>query len=418
MTGGGDERIREADRALAKVAGGIRVLSSLVWPKAAETEFLAAWRAKRPALPRVEYPRVDLGETPAALATLLGGIDRGHPLGPFLARTAESWLHACKLIAARGTPAFLDASLELYGRPGSLIPGSDHSGVAAAKFFVAEADHFDANYDLDTEGTHIGAEELAARIVPRIRELLPGENVEVVVDDELVAKAAASGTRFRIRRGATFSEYEVDQLFQHEILTHSLTALNGKAQPMLSALGSGAPRTTATQEGLATFAELITGSMDLARMKRIALRVLAVERALAGADFVEVFRFFVENGQTEGESFRSTVRVFRGGSVEGRVVFTKDAVYLDGLLEVYAFFHWCMRHRRLDLGELLFAGRLSIPDVLEIQPLVAAGTLTKPRYLPPWFARIHSLAGILAFSIFARAIHLDRLRFEPDKGLS
>ena len=37
--------------------------------------------------------------------------------------------------------------------------------------------------------------------------------------------------------------------------------------------GLGAPRTTRTQEGLATFAEIITGAIDISRLRRIALRV-------------------------------------------------------------------------------------------------------------------------------------------------
>ena len=42
----------------------------------------------------------------------------------------------------------------------------------------------------------------------------------------------------------------------------------------------GSPRTTKTQEGLATFAELITSSIDLARLRRIALRIPAVHMGL------------------------------------------------------------------------------------------------------------------------------------------
>ena len=45
-------------------------------------------------------------------------------------------------------------------------------------------------------------------------------------------------------------------------------------------MAKGTLRTLTTQEGLATFAEVITGSMDIHRLKRLALRTVAIEMAL------------------------------------------------------------------------------------------------------------------------------------------
>ncbi len=47
---------------------------------------------------------------------------------------------------------------------------------------------------------------------------------------------------------------------------------------------------TRTQVGVAVFSELITYSIDLVRLRRIALRAVAVDPALSGADFIDVFR--------------------------------------------------------------------------------------------------------------------------------
>ena len=101
------------------------------------------------------------------------------------------------------------------------------------------------------------------------------------LDPDLIAKAAAGATRIRLRHGAEFSDYDRRQLFHHEALVHSLTALNGREQPLLPSLALSSPRATETQEGLATFAEQITGSIDIGRMKRISLRIEAVAMALA-----------------------------------------------------------------------------------------------------------------------------------------
>src|SRR3546814_3952010 len=67
-------------------------------------------------------------------------------------------------------------------------------------------------------------------------------------------------------------------------------------------------------------------------MKRVSLRIEAVAMALDGADFVQVFRYFLDAGQDEVESFSSAQRVFRGVPVTGGHAFTKDVVYLRGLV--------------------------------------------------------------------------------------
>src|SRR5690606_25614190 len=146
------------------------------------------------------------------------------------------------------------------------------------------------------------------------------------------SKAAAGARKIRIRGGTCFSWMDIPQLVNHEAFVHTLTMLNGREQPHLKSMGLGAPRTTRVQEGLAIFAELITGAIDLSRLRRIALRVKAVHMAMEGADFIQVFSFFLDAGQNELESYYSAMRIFRGGDVRGRLVFTKDVVYLVGLV--------------------------------------------------------------------------------------
>ena len=58
-------------------------------------------------------------------------------------------------------------------------------------------------------------------------------------------------------------------------------------------LGSNFGSITKTQEGLAVFSELITGSIDVDRMRRISDRVVAIQMSIDGADFIEVFRYFL-----------------------------------------------------------------------------------------------------------------------------
>src|SRR3546814_7724723 len=88
------------------------------------------------------------------------------------------------------------------------------------------------------------------------------------------------------------------------------------------------------------FAEQITGNIDIERMKRVSLRIEAIAMALEGAGFIDVFRYFLDAGQSAEESFASAQRVFRGVPLDGGCAFTKDAVYLRGLVGVHTFFRW------------------------------------------------------------------------------
>ncbi|NNL86725.1 MAG: DUF1704 domain-containing protein, partial [Myxococcales bacterium] len=240
-----------------------------------------------------------------------------------------------------------------------------------------------------------------------IGSVIPGNVIEIRVDPHLASKAAAGATRVRVRDGTSFSRFDIEQLLQHEVFVHSLTALNGRAQRKLASLSLGAPRTTATQEGLATFAELVSGAIEIRRLERIALRIIGIDAALSGADFIEVFELFREAGQPDVESFNSTMRIFRGVPVDGGSAFTKDAVYLQGLLEVHTFFRWALRSGRLELGRHLLAGRMSLADVFALEPFFVAGELAGPQHLPPWMSRTNALTAHLAFSVFANHIVLD-----------
>jgi uncharacterized protein (TIGR02421 family) len=190
---------------------------------------------------------------------------------------------------------------------------------------------------------------------------------------------------------------------------HTATQLNGKKQTNLKSLGLGAPRTTRTQEGIAVLAELVTNSIDITRLRRVALRVIAVKMALDGADFIDLFKFFLNAGQSEIESVRSTQRIFRGGAVKDKVVFTKDAVYLQGLLEVHTFLRVAIRDNRPNLVRNLFSGRLTMGDALRLDPLFQSGWLFPPAYIPLWASDLRRLAAMMAYSAFITNIKLEKV---------
>lgn len=403
------EHFAALDARMVAAVRGIRLLEAISWPARVQQDFLTRWRRGDSRLPAVAYPPQDFAEVREELGAIAAAADAEHPLGAYLRATAESWRMATCLLESLGTPAVTTHSAQIYGRPGDLLPGGGETNLDAARHFLEVADELDGALPVDEAEYCISAADLRDEMQVALDRFFVGHEVRVELDPELIAKAAAGPTRVRLRSGAAFTEYDRRQLLEHEAFVHSLTAINGGRQPWIRSLARTAPRATATQEGLAVFAEQISGAIDINRFKRISLRVIGIDMALAGADFIEVFRFFLGAGQTEADSFASTQRVFRGAPVTGGSAFTKDTVYLHGLLSVHTFFRWALHHRRLRETRLIFAGKFALQDVLALGPMFDDGSLVEPLYIPPWAQRANGLAGMLAFSLFANRIRLNRV---------
>ena len=397
---------------MVRAARGIKLLGMVSWPIDVQHTFLAQWANGNASLPVFLYPQHDFSDARREFGAILAEADHEHPLGRYLCESAQSWTIAAELLESLGTPAVTAHSIRLFGRPDEALPGNGPSTREAARHFIGIADELDHELLAPSEQVSISATALQLQLQSDLDDFFNQRMIEVVLDPQLIAKAAAGATRIRLRSGAAFSDYDRHQLLEHEAFVHSLTALNGRQQPILPSLALSSPRTTATQEGLATFAEQITGSIDIERMKRVSLRIEAVAMALDGADFLQVFRYFIDAGQQPQESFSSAQRVFRGVPLTGGYAFTKDTVYLRGLIGVHTFFRWALRQRKLHLCRHLFAGKMTLADVQRFEPLFDSGVIAPPRWLPQWVARANGLAGMLAFSLFANRIRLDQVADE------
>lgn len=397
------------DQRMVQAVRGIKLLSLASWPASAQAPFLASFARGQPLLPQIDYPRLDFADARRELAAITRAADPAHPLGVYLRESAHSWDTAARLLESLGSAAVSSHSIALFGQPDDALPGDGPTTREAAQHFITIANELDRELLAPEEQIPVSATALQLQLQGDLDAFFDGRVITVELDPGLVAKAAAGATRIRLRHGAAFSDYDRRQLLQHEALVHSLTSLNGREQIRLPSLSLASPRVTETQEGLATFAEQITGSIDIERMKRISLRIEAVAMALEGADFVEVFRYFVAAGQTVEESFASAQRVFRGVPVGGGAAFSKDTVYLRGLIGVHTFFRRSLQQDRLRLCRRLFAGKMTLTDVQAFEPLFESSVLLPPRWLPPWVSRANGLAGMLAFSLFANRIRLDRI---------
>lgn len=400
----------ESDRELVQAAKGIKILSTLGWAEHHCDEFLESWSRKNVKVPQISYPKFDYSKERAAFKKIINTTSEDHPVGWYIVKTAQSYHIAAQMLEGLGTAAFRECSEVLYGKPDSHI--GLLSNLSLADDFIKITDDFAAIVDFQDDVGIMHSDEMALKISQRADLFFGDYNIKVIVDDDLSSKAAAGSERVRLRGNTKFSTNELEQLLQHEVFVHSVTMLNGRKQPYLKSMGLGSPRTTATQEGLATFAELITGTMDLGRLRRIALRIKGIHHALNGADFVETFKFFLDSGQSERESFQSAARIFRGGDINGRNVFTKDVVYLKGLLSVHTFLRKAIQERKIDYPQRLFSGRLAVGDIVRFDEAFTDGWIAPGKYLAPWVANRQGLATYLCYNAFSNRLRLEDVKLE------
>ncbi|MDX1405095.1 MAG: flavohemoglobin expression-modulating QEGLA motif protein [Woeseiaceae bacterium] len=406
------KKVHSLDERLVKASKKIRVLSTLSWPIGVGEKFLEGWRKGSPALPELKLQPPDIGDSLETLDGIASECDQDDPVEKFLFESATSYANAGRMLLNVGTRDFTKYSEKVYGRPDFVYESQGLSAVDGAKFLLEVTDNLLDSEHIQSPEADISAAEFSEWLKSRVVEFFKHDSVEVVIDETISAKALAGATRIRLRSSALFSQLDKDQLLQHEAFVHTATQLNGRKQTNLKSLGLGAPRTTRTQEGIAVLAELITNSIDISRLRRVALRVIAVKNALDGADFVDLFQFFLNAGQSETESVQSAQRVFRGGAVEGGVVFTKDGVYLQGLLEVHTLLRVAIRDNKPNLVSNLFAGRLTIADAVRLDPLFQSGWLVPPVYIPGWASDLQRLAASMAYSAFISNIKLDHVSLD------
>jgi uncharacterized protein (TIGR02421 family) len=402
----------ECDRELVAAGKKISVLKAIGWPADMEATFLSSYERGHPVLPQPPVKHVDLSNEMATLKTIMAKLDRGHPIGNWLFKTTWSYLTAAQMLMNVGKEEFTRCSTALYGRPDTIYPSQTANAVDAAKDLLAISDDLAGREGVPPVLADIPADEFARRLRERLGPFFDKDKVDVVLNPDMPSKATAGSKSINLRSTALFSVLDLEQLTEHEAFVHTATLLNGKHQPYFKSLGLGAPRTTRIQEGLATFSEIITGAIDLNRLRRIALRVVMLERALSGADFIEVFRGFLDAGQTPTESYQSAARIFRGGDVRGRICFTKDGAYLEGVMIVYMFIRKVLQAGHAEMLPMLFAGRVTTADVITLSPYMQSGLIAHAVYVPPWARETQRVLSLMTFFTAAQRFRLDTVELD------
>jgi uncharacterized protein (TIGR02421 family) len=390
--------------ALATTDIKANLLEEVGWAREVEEQFFADGASE---LPRVTYavdrPALDAEVT--KLGSVQSSIVDESAIGHFLRGVLQSNIDKCRLLLAIGTKDFGRVSVEVYGGARTAFFGLPLTNEDLAKHLLERLAVHGWDETTTTEDPTLDAPAMVKFLEERIaKKKAP---VKVVLDPNCTSKAIAGMKRVRVRPDATFTTWEAEGLYRHEVETHAYTALNGAAQEHAGLLRSGGPRSTPTQEGLAVFAELYHHALAVPRLRRLALRVKLVAMAEDGASFLDVYRVLTrDEGLEPRDAYLDAARIFRGGPPEGGGPFTKDACYLAGLVHVHAFLAAFVRAGFRDECEMIVCGRFALEDIAALVELRGMGLLERPKFRPRWLREWSTLLPYFAVSSFLGGVDL------------
>ena len=412
------EIIRALSGRLVEAQTPIRVLDAIKWDDSVRQGFLKAKGRAMPAVDRAYYDSRPLAFDAVAKKLEFQNIERDitrqlgqfNPVGQIMRRMCKEYRMVIRMLEARGTADFGLISQELYGAASDAFHAGDPTlsdlGLMLSDYLNNIADRG----DLKDEAKTLNAPQ-AVEMLQRRLDMVFGEGegvIRVFESDGILADAAAGADYIKIRSVGLFNERDVRALEVHEGLVHVGTTLNGQNQPICTFLAKGPPSSTVTQEGLAILMEVIAFASYPTRLRKLTNRTRAIHMAEEGADFLDVFAFFREQGYGDDDCYSNASRVFRGSTPDG-LPFTKDLSYLKGFIMIYNYIQLAVRKGRLEQIPLLFCGKTTLEDMRTLRQLVDEGMVVPPKYLPQQFQDLNALSAWMCFSNFLNHLSLDRI---------
>lgn len=412
------ETVRELSDRLVEAQRPIRILDAVKWSPEVQEAFFEKGCRELPPVAKSYYEQRPLAFDAVEKRGELQDIDRDisrrlgqfSPVGRMMRRMCGEYLTVVRMLESRGTPEFPRLSQELYGGAGDVFYAGDPSLADLGDLMSDTLGNLEANELGPDDEKNIDGEGAISILQERLgRYFAQAEHpVRVILSDGIVADAAAGSDYIKIRKEARFSERDLRLLEIHEGWVHLGTTLNGQQQPVCTFLSKGPPSSTITQEGLAILMEIIGFASYPARARRLTNRICAIRMAEQGADFLQVFGFFRDQGLEVEECYTNTVRVFRGSTPTGGP-FTKDISYSKGFVLIYNFVRLAVRKGLVDRVPLLFCGKLRLEDVRVLSQLIEEGIVVPPVFLPPQIRDLRALTAWMCYSNFLTRLNLDRI---------
>ncbi|MCP9340099.1 flavohemoglobin expression-modulating QEGLA motif protein [Stutzerimonas xanthomarina] len=396
----------------------VRVLDAVKWDDSVRQSFFATGARELPKVDRAYYESRPLAFDSSAKKEEFQNIERDitrqlgqfNPVGQIMRRMCKEYRMVIRMLEARGTADFGLISQELYGAASDAFHAGDPTLADLGLMLSDYLNNIADRGDLKDEAKLLTAPQ-AVEMLQRRLDLVFGEGegvIRVFESDGILADAAAGADYIKIRSDAMFNERDVRALEVHEGLVHVGTTLNGQNQPICTFLAKGPPSSTVTQEGLAILMEVIAFASYPTRLRKLTNRTRAIHMAEEGADFLDVFGFFREQGYSDEDSYGNASRVFRGSTPDG-LPFTKDLSYLKGFIMIYNYIQLAVRKGKLEQIPLLFCGKTTLEDMRTLRQLVEEGMVVPPKYLPQQFQDLNALSAWMCFSNFLNHLSLDRI---------
>jgi uncharacterized protein (TIGR02421 family) len=413
-----EAQVRGLSERLVDAQRPIRILDAIKWDDDVERAFFAADAKELPPVTRDYYLRQPLPFDPGAKRAELLALERDirrqlgiyNPAGRLMARNCEEYRHVIDLLELRGTPGFSAVSERLYGGASDRFHAGEATLADLGRGVAGTLDNLAQEALFGTEAEALEAEEAVDVLSGRLRSFFgDAATVRVRLSDGIVADAAAGSDYVKLRADARFTARELRLLEVHEGWVHLGTTLNGQAQPVCTFLSKGPPSATVTQEGLAVLTEVLAFASHPARVRRLTHRVEGVALVEAGANFLDVYRFFLQEGYDRHESYQHSMRIFRGSLPAGCGPFTKDLCYSRGFVQVYNFIRSAVARGMLRRVPLLFCGKTTLGDVKTLAQLVEEGLVDPPRFLPPPFADLQALCAWMCYANFLHGLSSSRI---------
>ena len=395
------KRLSKLSHLIYKASKKVKVLRHLAWPMEVKNKFFKENCQK---LPIYNYPAYDDSELHLILdETNKYFGDTSYDL--WLKTKTEEIKKSSQLINVCGTKEFFNISSNIYGTPTTPIHDNVTKPITLSNQFEKIIDAIENSSIRLKASPSLSSSEVAKKIDDKVKLYFNEYAPQIQLVKNLSAKATATSKYIRIREGSEFDQADINQLLNHEAYIHVATTINGRKQYNMKILGANYGSVTKTQEGLAVFSEFISGSIDVDRLKRISDRTLAIQMAIDGADFIDVYNYFIKEGISKHQAFENSRRVFRGGVLTGGAPFTKDLVYLDGFIRVFNFLRSAISLGKIECIELLFSGKIDLDDMPVIYSLYKEGLISKPDFIPPWANNLNYLICFFSVSMLLEDVN-------------
>ncbi len=411
------EKLRSLSERIVDAQKPIRILDAVKWGSSFDEQFKKGKYKDIPSLGADYYQTVDMGFDPdakiqefeAISADVISVLGKDDALGKLMITNCDEYRVVVEMLKNRGTKKFYEHSKKLYGSSkDTFIDGKtviSEASKSMYEIFSAIGDRVLGEPHVD----NLSAQQVVDDLTKRFSTYFHDNSVRAKLSDGIVADSAAGGDIVKIREGAMFSKRDVDILEVHEGWVHVGTTLNGVNQHVAKFLSKGPPRMASTQEGLGILLEIFSFVSYPKRGRTINDRVIGIDKAEDGANFLEVFEFYRTEGYSEDDCLNNTKRVFRGGVLDGGAPFTKDISYIKGFIENYNFMRAAMRAGKPEYIRFLFVGKVNAMDVPLLYHKYEEGIIDAPKYVPPQFKDLDGVAVWMSFSNVFNMIDMSKV---------